>query len=275
MTPGAVRIAHWDRIASPLVASGSRVATTDRGGYAGRGRPDRGRCVISCCARRAWSCARTTTRVSHELSRWRTRASTRPRRCRSVPVDRRRARLPRTRRAAALLVASGPRSARSDGRCTSSSGTRARWSGCRGSAPGFACTREVDTGSWLGLPVPGAGIGTEMRAAVAAVRVRPPRRADGALSAFDGQHRARRRVSSGSATAGDGTETAPRGAGRPASTDMSGCVVDADRTFVRAGVDAAGSTGYTEELPRRCSRRDSAEVDAAGERVAVGRVAGR
>ena len=31
----------------------------------------------------------------------------------------------------------------------------------------FAVTREVDTGSWLGLPYQGRGLGTEMRAAVA------------------------------------------------------------------------------------------------------------
>ena len=131
----------------------------------------------------------------------------------------------------------------------------------------FAITREVHTGSWIGLRHQGQGIGTEMRAAVVLFAF-DHLGAQVARSAANAENPASLGVSGGSATGRDGTETVVRRGRRAEDVRLRRHAGD---PFVRR----TGRWRWrgTPRSAAPCSA-GSAEVDAAGERVALRRVAG-
>ena len=203
-----------------------------------------------------------------ELAPWRTAACTRRRRCRSAsrgptPIRRylgrgilqyfwsERAALAPERWSVHFLV-------RLDGRVIGTQKLGAR---------DFAITREVDTGSWIGLRHQGQGIGTEMRAAVVLFAFDHL----GALTARSvgvrGQPARRSACPGGWATGATAPRPSPGAAVAPRTCGSS--------SRRRPSSVRRGRWRWT-GTPRSaapCSA-GSAQVDAAGERVALRRVAG-
>ena len=233
--------------------------------------PSRGRCGTSCCAHPGWSCARRRRRPA-ELVDVAYRGVHPPEQMPfMVPwTDADPRYLGRGIAAALLVAARAARPATMGGALP----RPPRRPGDRHAGPRASTSRSPArsrTGSWLGLRHQGHGFGTEMRAAVllfafdhlGATRARSDAFADNVASLRVSERLGYRR---------DGSARLAR-RGAPAE-DLRLVLDPAD--FVRPEWTLAvdGVDGCRGLLGRRLTSRRSAQVDAAGEGVAPGRVAG-